>query len=299
MNPKITFAGRVATDTIYTHGDANTLKSIFKVEKPIIGALHLLPLIGGKERIPYKDILECALADLKALEQGGVDGVIVENNYDLPHRIVVRPETVALMSKICKKLRANTSLPVGISVLWNDYKAAISIAKTADGSFVRIPAFVDEVMTSFGRVSPVAASAIRYRKRIHAENVKIFSDIHVKHAHMLSKKSIAESAAQAEKMRSDGIIVTGTWTGDPPSISDLKKVSTSTSLPVIIGSGFSQKEVGLLKFADAVIVSTSLKTGTPSAKQRNLKPYTARIDRSKVAALMRKVKEFRKNGGNL
>lgn len=211
----------------------------------------------------------------------------------MPHTIVVLPETAALMTGICKELRKRTNLPLGISVLWNDYRTAISIAKLARGSFVRIPAFVDEVMTDFGKVSPVAESAIKYRKKMGAENVAIFSDIQVKHAHMLEKKSIERSAIQAEKMHSDAVIVTGKWTGDPPSRSDLKRVSEAVDLPVIIGSGFSEKNIELLEFADAAIVSTSLKKGGVSRRERNLKPYTARIYAHKVEGLMKKVHHFR------
>ena len=43
------------------------------------------------------------------------------------------------MTFIGEKLRKATKLPLGISVLWNDYDAALSIAKILNLQFIRIP----------------------------------------------------------------------------------------------------------------------------------------------------------------
>ncbi len=51
----------------------------------IIGALHLAPLHGYEEFPGEKQVIELALADLQAFPGGGVDAIIYENNYDLPH----------------------------------------------------------------------------------------------------------------------------------------------------------------------------------------------------------------------
>ena len=58
-----------------------TLAKIFKKRKNIIiGAIHFPPLLGYKD-FPGLDVaLKNAFADLRALETGGADGVIFENN---------------------------------------------------------------------------------------------------------------------------------------------------------------------------------------------------------------------------
>lgn len=269
------------------------LKKIFGVKKPIIGALHLLPM-NGKASGDIKDILKFARLDLKALDTGGVDGIIIENNYDLPHKINVDTGTVALMTTVCKELRKSTKLPIGISVLWNDYRSALSIAKETGASFVRIPAFVDSVMTDFGRADAVADDAIAFRKSISAGNVAIFADVQVKHAKMVKDKPIEESANDAEKHGADAIIITGKWTGDAPDTERIRKARAATKLPILVGSGLDNgNAVELLSVADGAIVGTALKQGDNNSAERNVKPFTSRIDIGKVRTLMAAVKATR------
>ena len=64
------------------------LKAMFGTEKPIIGLLHLKPLPGDPFYAPggsLDDVVECARADLEALQNGGVDGVLVTNELSLPY----------------------------------------------------------------------------------------------------------------------------------------------------------------------------------------------------------------------
>src|SRR3989344_4903470 len=121
------------------------LKRIFKTKRPVVGMIHFMPLLGYPGYTGISRVLNTALKDLRALEEGGVDGVLVENNYDIPHRIFVDSEIIACMTYLVKEIIKNTKLPVGISVLWNDYKAALSIARVCGGKFIRVPVFVDDV----------------------------------------------------------------------------------------------------------------------------------------------------------
>lgn len=268
------------------------LEEIFSVKRPIIGSLHFCPLIGYEE-FPGIDFVEKkALADLAAFQNGGVDAVIIENNYDLPHRIKVGPETVAAMTFLALKLMRNTNLPLGIDVLWNDYEAALSIAKVAGLKFVRVAVFVDAVRTDFGDIRGRARDVVSYRARIHAQKVALFTDIQVKHATMLTpKKSIAISAKQAVKAGSDALVVTGRWTGDAPDTRDLSEARKAISaFPVIIGSGANEQNLDLLlQFVDGVIVSTSLKGGEylSPEQNRNLKDFHEVVDLNKVRQFVR------------
>ena len=54
--------------------------------KPIIGVIHLPPLPGYAASPAIAAVVAKALRDLAALEVGGVDGVLVENEEDRPHR---------------------------------------------------------------------------------------------------------------------------------------------------------------------------------------------------------------------
>ena len=271
----------------------NKLNKIFKKNKNIvIGAIHFPPLLGYPDFPGFKIALENALKDLLTLEKGGVDAIIFENNYDIPHKAFVDSSVVASMAFLGEKIKKATKLPLGISVLWNDYKTALSLAKILDLQFIRVPVFVDKVKTNYGIIESQAKKVIEYRKSIGAENVALFTDIHVKHAQLLSKNDIVTSAKNAIKNHSDGLIITGKWTGDSPDLNELKKIRESIdSFPILIGSGTDKDNIkSLFEYADGAIVSTSLKEGKNKKKEVNIKSYEQRIDYRKTRELMNSLK---------
>ena len=64
------------------------IDNMFGVKKPIITMLHLDPL-PGDPRYYYGDcmdrVVEHARADLHALQDGGVDGIMFSNEFSLPY----------------------------------------------------------------------------------------------------------------------------------------------------------------------------------------------------------------------
>lgn len=267
----------------------NILNDIFKKNKNIIiGAIHFPPLFGYKD-FPGIDVaLKNALHDLKAFEEGGVDGIIIENNYDVPHKIIVDKKTAEMMAHLGKEIKKVANFPIGVSVLWNDYKSALSIAKRIEAQFIRIPVFVDRVKTNYGEVLGMPEDVLKYRKKINAEGVAIFTDIHVKHAELLEKKAIETSATEAIKSGSDALIITGKWTGQAPILDDLIAVkNTAKDFPILIGSGIDKKNIKkLFKYVDGAIVSTSLKEGKVTVGGVNIKSWKQRIDKNKVQDLV-------------
>jgi uncharacterized protein len=269
------------------------IKKIFGKEKGIIiGAIHFPPLLGYADFPGFDVALENALDDLKAFEAGGADAVIIENNYDIPHRARVGPEVVASLAYLGGKIKASTRLPVGISVLWNDYKTALSVARVLGLDFIRVPVFVDTVETSYGIMEGDPADVIHFRKSIGAENVALFTDIHVKHSKIISKHTVAESARLAMDRGSDALIVTGKWTGDAPDVADLKAMrEVASDFPIFCGSGADKDNVKVLfTLADGAIVSTSVKSGKNDDTEINLRPYSERIDEEKVLQFVKNSK---------
>lgn len=270
----------------------NKFKKIFnKEQRVVIGALHFPPLLGFSEFPGFEVAQENAFKDLKAFEQGGVDAIIFENNYDIPHTEFVGPEIGASMLLLGAEIKKATTLPVGISVLWNDYKTALSIAKVLDLDFIRVPVFIDTVKTSYGIIEGNFEETIKFRKQIQAEHVALFTDIHVKHAEILSAHTIVESAQLAIKEGSDGLIITGKWTGDAPDLGEIKEVrSVINDFPIICGSGVDSKNIHeLFAYASGAIVSTSLKEGSNKQGEVNVKGYEQRIYKNKVEELVKSI----------
>jgi predicted TIM-barrel enzyme len=55
-------------------------------------------------------------------------------------------------------------------------------------------------------------------------------------------------------------VITGTTTGLPPSVDDLWEAASSTSLPIVIGSGMTAENVGdYASLCQSMIVGSTLK----------------------------------------
>lgn len=266
----------------------DAITKIFEKENGIlIGAIHLPPL-PGYEGFPGLEVAtKNALADLDAFEKGGADAVIFENNYDIPHVEYVSREVADAMRSIGTEIVRAAKIPVGVSVLWNDYKTALSLTKELGGFFIRVPVFVDTVETSYGIIKGDAEAVTSYRDKLKAQNIALLTDIHVKHSKLLSSFSIEESARLAIKKGSDGLIITGEWTGKAPEMEKLQQVKNiAPDFPIFVGSGTNETNIkDLLRFANGVIVSTSVKSGEEKSELVNIKSYEQRVDVKKVERL--------------
>ncbi len=250
--------------------------------KALIGVIHLPPLPGYSKSPGIEKVVEKALVDLEALETGGVDGVLVENEEDRPHRIEASKETVAAMTRVARELvLAARKTLIGVEILLNDPEASLAAASMSGASFIRTDYFVDPMARPeyFGPMRIDPEGLLRYRRSLGADSVLIFADVQVKYARMLVERTLAESARLASEAGADAVVVTGTRTGEPPSIQELEEARRGAGdVPVMIGSGVSiSNAAGLLRVADGAIVGTSLKRGQG-------------IDARKVKALVREVR---------
>ena len=264
---------------------SQAIKRIFKKDSAItIGSLHFAPLLGFSDFPGYKDALKMALLDLKTYEEGGVDGLFLENNYGLSTEKISATQAVS-MAYLIGEIRKNTKLPLGVSVLWNDYETAFALAKTYNLQFIRIPVFVDTVETYCGVIKGTPKHVLEIRKKLGADNVAIFTDILVKHSKHITTHSLETAAKKAIKSQSDAVIVTGNWTGQAPTPETVSKLRKKINeFPILIGSGADKNNVSDLLNAGAngVIVSTSLKAGEAKKGERNVKGFEQRVLKSKV-----------------
>jgi len=239
-----------------------SLDEIFGENRPIIiGVVHLKPLPGAPlYEGNFEDIIESALRDAQALEDGGVDGVIVENFGDRPFLKRIRsPETVAAMAIIVKEVVRELSVPVGVNVLRNSAEEALAIAYVTGGKFIRANAYVETIVTDSGIIEPCAPRVLRNARILGAE-IGILADIHVKHARPLVERSLEDTAMDAfERGLATAVVITGSRTGEPPSMEDLRKVKELGKGPVLIGSGLTPENTKLLRYADGAIVGTYFK----------------------------------------
>jgi len=100
------------------------------------------------------------------------------------------------------------------------------------------------------------------KKKIGAENVKVFTDIKKKHSsHSITADiPIDDTAKAAEYFLSDGVIVTGLATGEAASLEDILVTKKAVKkIPVLVGSGVTLQNVESYLVADALIVGSYFK----------------------------------------
>ncbi|HWA46547.1 MAG TPA: BtpA/SgcQ family protein [Hypericibacter adhaerens] len=248
-------------------------RDLFPSPKPIIGVIHLPALPGYPMSKGIDHAIEKALADLAALEAGGADGALVENEYDRPHTVLSAPETTAAMTRVTREVvAAARRCIVGVEILLNDPTASLAVARATGARFIRTDYFVDpmERPEHGGAMHIDPEGLMSYRARIGAEDVLVLADIQVKYARMLVPRGLDESARLAREHRADAAIVSGNATGEPPAVADLALAKQGAgNLPILIGSGTDiANGASLLSVADGAVVGTSLKLGDHIAVER-------------------------------
>ena len=244
----------------------NAIETIFGRRKAVIGVIHLRALPGAPEYSgeTMQSLVDFALAEAMRYTAGGVDGLIVENHGDIPFAKPDRIglETVASMAVITDAVRRASGLPIGVNVLANGALAALAVAKASGAAFVRVNQWANAYVANEGFIEGPAGEATRYRTWLHARDIKIFADVHVKHgAHAITTdRPIEELARDNEFFDADVAIATGQRTGDAATTKELQAIAGGTALPVAVGSGVTPGNVGdILRMADAVIVASALK----------------------------------------
>ncbi|PIR94313.1 photosystem I assembly BtpA [Candidatus Falkowbacteria bacterium CG10_big_fil_rev_8_21_14_0_10_39_11] len=261
-----------------------------KKKSVVIGMIHLAPLDGCEGHPGFEVVKLKMIRDLEVLLAGKVDAIIIENNYDLPHYEKALKSTVPQFEELSKELRKRTDLPLGISLLWNDFENALDIAKKHNFQFIRVPVFVDRVKTSYGIFEPKAKECIDYREKIGAEHIGLMADIQVKHAEHLIERSIAEAAKEAVEKGADALIVTGKWTGDPPTKKDVEDVQTiSGDVPVVLGSGVTAENINNYDVHGVIVGSYFKGDERKFEHEQNLYPWEVAYDIERVKKLTQAV----------
>jgi membrane complex biogenesis BtpA family protein len=228
------------------------------MEKTVICVVHLKPLPGAPMHDDFEDVLESALRDAKAIEEGGADALIVENYGDAPFLESAGKETVASMAIVAWEIKKSTSLGLGINVLRNDAISAMAIARAVKADFVRVNQLVFPSAAPEGFLNPSAGEVLRYRKAIGCKAM-VFADLNVKHA--VHFASFEDYLLNAERSLADAFIITGRVTGLEVDLEKLKLAREYLVAPVFAGSGVNAENAKMIaKYSDGVIVGSYIKS---------------------------------------
>jgi membrane complex biogenesis BtpA family protein len=235
-----------------------------RVSRTLIGMVHLAPLPGSPRWAgSMAEVVDRALADTRALVEGGLDAVLVENFGDAPFS----PEragapAVAALAVAAAAIRAAwPGTPLGINVLRNDARSALAVACATGAAFIRANVHAGAVVTDQGLLQGDAHGTLRERRLLGCD-VAIFADVQTKHGVPLAPVDIEQEASDlVGRALADALIVTGRATGEPAALADLKRARTAVpETPILVGSGVTAATVAeLLTVADGAIVGTWLK----------------------------------------
>jgi len=250
--------------------------NLSKAPKLIIGMVHVGALPGTPgSRLSVPQLADRAAAEARVLRKAGFDAIIIENMHDRPYVHQDHgPEIVAAMTAVAIAVRhavesgaasraGRGGLPIGIQVLSGGNRESLGIALAAGLQFIRCENFVFAHVADEGLLPTAEAGPLlRYRRHIGAGHVRVMCDIKKKHAsHAITADvSLSEAAAAAEFFGADGVIVSGTATGQPTDPDDVVRARQGCGLPVWVGSGVTPENIpSLIGEADALIVGSWLK----------------------------------------
>ena len=267
---------------------SNWLDNVFAVEKPVIAMLHLSALPGDPgfdSQAGLSAVIDRAKEELAALQEGGVDGLLISNEFSRPYLTKTEPITAITMARIIGQLLGDIRVPYGVNVLW-DGSASIDLAVATGAQYVR-EIFTGVYASDFGLWDTNIGEVARHRSRIGGADVKLFFNIVPESAKYLvdrELKSIAETTVFATLP--DAICVSGLTAGAPTDTQSLAIVKAAAgSVPVFVNTGVRARNVGeQLAVADGAIVGTYFKKDGV---------FENRADKTRVEELMAAARSFR------
>ena len=240
------------------------MTKLFSRNKPVIGVIHVGALPGTpRSSQTVSELIASAKHEAQLYREAGVDGVMIENMHDVPYlRGEVGPEIVAAMTAIAVEVKGECRLPVGVQLLAGANSEAMAVAHAAGLDFIRAEGYAYAHVADEGLIQASAARLLRYRRMIGATNVQVWTDVKKKHAaHAITADvTLGETAETVEFMGADCVIVTGSATGKPPSIADIREAKTHCTLPVFLGSGITANNIAeFYNEADGFIIGSTFK----------------------------------------
>lgn len=232
--------------------ETTLFRKLFSIPKPIIAMIHVFS--GNKQRQ-----LERALEDVERLQQGGVDGLLVEN-YGCGYLDAncATDEIAERLAEIMIAVKKHSKIPVGVNVLPNDYWKSFSVALSVGGKFIQM----DHVTGDFIGCESVDVDEYLWTRKCYRD-IAVFGGIHPKYYELYKPTCLLAECAKKAKTLADAVVVTGQMTGGEATLEDLRVAREMLGThPLIIGSGLTPQNARVqLAIADGAIVGTAFKDG--------------------------------------
>ena len=223
---------------------------LFPRPTPVVAVLHAGPSPGVPGAADVRASVDRAVAEARTLIALGVDGLLVENAYDVP--AVAEAETghevVAYLTRVAAAVKRHAGrLPVGVRVVEGTGRVALAVAHGAGCDFVRAAGW---------DADPAAAGRLhRYASQIGAEAVLVFADLRPP-----PSADLAALVTALEHARPHALVVLGPSVGRTPDPSDVAEIARRSALPTFCGGGYDADNVSdVLSVVSGVFVGAGIK----------------------------------------
>lgn len=266
------------------------LKDMFGTEQPIIGLLHLRPLPGDPFFRPddsIQGVIDAARADLLALQEGGVDGVLVTNEFSLPYEKKVSAVTTASMGMVIGALSSLFTVPFGAEAIY-DGDASIELCAATGASFTRC-LFSGAWAGDLGLIDRNVAHTLRLKRGLGLDKLRLFYFVTSEGEVFLNDRTTVDIAKTLLfNCRPDCLVVGGSAPGQTPGPELIRTVRQAVGeVPVVCGTGCRLENVAdILAAGNGAFVGTTFKQ---DGKFENS------VDAVRVKRFMDRVREIRKD----
>ncbi len=269
-------------------------EAMFGVQKPIIAMLHLDALPGDprfRRGTSMDEIAAHARADLRALQEGGVDGILFSNEFSLPYQRKMDAVTPAAMAYVIGAVRDELRLPFGVDAI-SDGAACLELAAAVGARFVR-GTFSGVYVGDGGLYNNDFSALMRRKAALPLDSLKMLYFINPESDRNLDTRPLADIAASTIfKVHPDGLCVSANAAGQDVSetlIADVK--ARNPEVVVLCNTGCRPDTIAAkLTVADAAVVGTWFKEG---GRLEDGDGSNVRVDAARVRAFMDVVRDFR------
>lgn len=271
------------------------IDELFGTRKPIISMLHLDPLPGdprfGHNGGTLKGAVEHAKRDLDALQRGGVDGVIVSNEFSLPYQRHMDYVTPASMAYVIGQLKPQLSVPYGVDAI-SDGLACIELAAACEAAFVR-GTFSGVYVGDGGLYDNDFSVLMRRKAALCLGDLKMLYFINPESDRSLDTRALSDIAASTIfKAHPDGLCVSAASAGsdvDRDLIDSVKRKNPEVA--VLVNTGCRPDTIReKLSVCDAAVVGTYFKEG---GRFEDARFDNVRVDIDRVKEFMDVVHDVR------
>ncbi|MBO4881135.1 MAG: BtpA/SgcQ family protein [Firmicutes bacterium] len=270
-------------------------EQLFGVKKPIIAMLHLDSLPGDprfRRGTSPDEIVEHARADLHALQDGGVDGIIFSNEFSFPYQRKMDIVTPAAMAYVIGNLKPEIRVPFGVDAI-SDGAACLELAAAVGADYVR-GTFSGVYVGDGGWYNNDFSALLRRKAALPLDDLKMLYFINPESDRNLDTRPLADIAASTmAKAMPDGLCISANAAGldvDEALIASVKKANPD--VVVLCNTGCRPDTiVRKLEIGDAAVVGTYFKEG---GKIEDSDHQNVRVDIARVKEFMEVVYEYRK-----